>query len=388
MLALSFIFINSSCALNVYKSLLILDPKNIVSMLGMNRGSIIQRFSVAFTNTTSSSRCACGDTTTLKPVEDSTGNKTIDSHKYCIEHVKKYDRENYLAAICIKDFRIRRAVFSLRAFNVELSLIRDSTTNSDRAKLRLHFWSRLVDEIIRRNDEQDTNIDKLNAYYNYTPLAKELLDLFHLIDIDQKIKTCLKDLIGARVSAKVLGYQSFKSAQELELYCSKSNSSLYHLSTELSFQLYNIWHTNDDIKPTIGSVAEKLGVAHGLSNIIRGIPYNSTKNCCYIPEDMLLKHKLTKRDFANNNLDGNKIKDVVEELATRCQELLTDSYLEAIDIPNFFRQIFLPRVAIQANLNKLRKCNYNICDVNLKRRNELLPLNIWMASKYYRAPIL
>lgn len=356
-------------------------------MLGIIN-KITRRFSVPSIISTTSSRSTCGSTTARKSAEDSIGTKTIDSQKYCLEHVRKYDRENYLAAICINDARTRRAVFALRAFNVELSLIRDSTTNSDRAKLRFHFWSKLVEEIIRRNDEQDSNIDKLNAYYNYTPLAKELLDLFYLVDMDVKVKTCLKDLIGARVSSKVLGYKQFETVKELELYCSKSNASIYHLSAELSCQLNNFWNTAKDIKEAMNYGAESLGVAHGLSNIIRGIPYNSTKNCCYIPKDLLERHQLTTRDFTNNKLDGHKVRPVVEELAISCQMSVSDFYRHTLHIPNFFKQLFLPRVAIQTNLRKLKKCNYNICDPSLRLKNGLLPLNLWMASKYFRAPIL
>lgn len=346
-----------------------------------------QKSSFSLSNVAILKRSACGKAVDTSLAKGVFGNNTVDSQKYCIEHVKKYDKENYLAALCIEDYRSRRAVFALRAFNVELSLIRDSTTNSDRAKLRFHFWSKLVDEIIRRYDETESNMDKLNAYYNYTPIAKELLDLFHLIDIDRKIKTCLRDLIGSRVSGKVLGYKPFEDTKELELYCSKSNGSLYHLSVEFAFRLHNVFHTLFDIRPGITASMENLGIAHGLSNVIRGIPYNSTKNCCYIPKDLLEEHHLTTKDFTNNKLDGDKVRGVVEALALRCQYFVDKSYFENINMPNPFRQLLLPRVAIIDNLRRLRKCNYNICDPRLGRKNELLPLNLWMASKLYKAPI-
>lgn len=308
-----------------------------------------------------------------------------DSYKFCVDHVKKYDRENYLAALCIEDLLSRRAVFCLRAFNVELSLVRDSTTNSDRAKLRFLFWSKLIEEILKR-DSVDSK--KTNAYYNYSPVAKEMIGLFHLIDIDDEITTWLNNLIGARLSSKVLGYKPFQSNAELELYCSKSNSSIYHLSVVAGQQLHNTWFSNYGILTTAHSVAGNLGIAHGLSNVIRGIPYNSTKNCCYIPSDLLKKHNLTNRDFVNKNLDGEKISPVVESMATRCQELMNQVHIENRFLPNYFRHLFLPRVAIQSNLNKLKKCKYNIMDPRLKQRNNLLALKLWLATKCHRLPIL
>lgn len=317
----------------------------------------------------------------------------FESHHYCLAHIRKYDKENYLAALCIKDRLFRRAVVALRAFNVELSLVRDSTTNSDRAKLRLNFWAKLVEEIIRRDrqSENEHNLNKLTAYYNYTPIAKELLDLFHLVDIDEDIKERLHDLIGARLSSKVLGYKPFDTLKELELYCFKSNSSIYHIGWNLGLQLHNTWYTNYDILPRIKNISDKLGIAHGISNVIRGIPYNATKNCCYIPKDLLSEHNLTNRDFissTNRKLDPEKISPIVKSLATRCQSLLDEAFQDSRSIPGYFRQLFLPRVSIQINLKKLKKCNYNICDPRLTKKDGLLPLNLWMASKLLRAPIL
>lgn len=312
----------------------------------------------------------------------------IDSHKFCVAHVKRYDRENYLAALCISDPLLRRAVFCLRAFNVELSLVRDSTTNSDRAKIRFHFWSKLIEEIIRRNDTADTSLDKLNAYYNHTPIARELLDIFYLVDLDDDIKRWLTDLIGSRISSKVLGYKAFESLEELELYCSKSNSSIYHLSVISGQQLHNTWFSNYNIVKTAHSVSDNLGIVHGLSNIIRGIPYNASKNCCYIPNDLLRKHNLTNRDFVSKSLDGEKLSPVIKSLAMRCQELMKKVHFESGFMPNYFRELFLPRVAIQSNLNKLTKCNFNITDAKLRKKDELLPLKLWMCSKLHRFPIL
>lgn len=330
-------------------------------------------------------RNACGKTTTDAATSFE---RKVSPVSYCIDQVRKFDRDNYLATIFINDLKTKRIVFALRAFNVELSLVRDSTTNSDRAKLRLHFWSKLIEEIVRRNDRLDSNSDKLNAYYHYAPVAKELLDLFDLIEMDEMMKRRLNDLIGARVSSKVLGYKPFETMDELELYCCKSNSSIYHLAWSMSQQIHSVWNSPDDLITLLERISEKLGVAHGLSNVIRGISYNSKKNCCYVPKDVLEEFKLTNRDFIGKNFDAEKISLAVKKLALRCQTLLNEAYSDHSLVPNHFRQIFLPRVAIQDSLNRLKKCNYNLSNPALSVRNGLLPFDFWMASKYFRAPIL
>lgn len=312
----------------------------------------------------------------------------IASHQHCVKQVMKYDRENYLAALCIKDNRLKRIVFALRAFNVELALVRDMTTNSDRAKIRFHFWSKLIEEIINRNEQTSPDLDKDIAYYKHTPVAKELLDIFHLVNIDTTIEQYLKDLVGARVSSKVLGYKPFDTLSELELYCTKSNSSLYQLAWRLDHQLHNLWKPRHGLEPEFEKVSYELGIAQGLSNIIRGVPYNSTRNCCYIPKTILEQHQLTNRDFVTKQLDGVKVMPAIKTIATRCQELMNSVHRSMRPMPNHFRHIYLPRVAIQSNLNILKKCNYNICDPRVSKRNELLPLSLKLSSIYFRAPIL
>lgn len=307
-----------------------------------------------------------------------------DSHRYCLNHVKKYDRENYLAALCVEDIKLRRAIVALRAFNVELSLVRDLTTSAERARVRFHFWSKLIDEIsARQSENHEPSEEKLSAYYNYSPVARELLELFQNIKLVHSGRQWLHDLIGARVSTKASEYKPFESLEELELYCSKSNSSIYHLSFMAAGQILDL--PEDKL---ISSVSNSLGIAQGLSNVIRGIPHNSRKNCCYVPQDILEEHHLSWRDFARPNLDQARISPVVEALAQRCQVLIDSACGSYQHLPNSSRNLTLSRVSIQSYLKKLRKYNYNVCDDRLLQRNQLLPLNLWLASRFIKAPIL
>lgn len=310
------------------------------------------------------------------------------SAKFCIERVKQYDWENYVAGLCIDQPTLRRTVFSLRAFNVELALIRDVTTNSDRAKVRFYFWSKLIDEILARNKSvAGADGDKDAAYFKHTPIAKEMLDLFRMVDVDENMEGLLKDLVGARLSSKVLGYKLFENLDELETYCKKSNSSFYQLAWRIYMQAHSDSNCDDNLRLSLTNISHDVGIAHGLSNVIRGIRYNSTKNCCYIPQDILDGHGLTRGDLVTGKLNGERLRPVVESLACRTETLLTQAYRRHSDIPNYYRQLFLPRVAITANLKLLKKCNYNICDPKVDRRNNWLPLSMKMSSVYFRAAI-
>lgn len=369
----------------------------------IGRSIIVKRHPiVSIRSATTGNGCASSSTSERpnpnKESKSSTA-KTIETYNFCLKHVEKYDRENYLAGLYINDNLLRRINIALRAFNVELSLIRDLSNNSDRAKIRFHFWSKLIDEIVLRNNQSDsTDEAKDLAYYRQTPVAKELLDLFSLVDVTKEVESLLRDLIGARVSSKVLGYQPFDSMDELELYCLKSNSAIYQLSWRLDALIRHTSENSCDNHDT--SIFEQLsldlGKAQGLSNIIRGIPYNSTKNCCYIPKDVLEQFDLSNRDFVGKNLDGAKIKPAVIFIADRCRVLLSQVYLNLSRLSSVsyyyqyrhLRNLFLPRVSIESNLKKLNRCDYNICEPSLRQRNELLALNLKLASIYYKAPVI
>lgn len=319
----------------------------------------------------------------------------IDSHRYCVSHVRRFDRENYLAALFIKDKLTRRAVFCLRAFNVELALVKDLTSDLQRAKLRFHFWSKLIDEIARKYKEGDINIVKEKAYYKQTPIAKELLDVFHLVDVKGDIEEQLRNLIGARISSKIIGDEPLETMGDLELYCLKSNASIYRLAHRLSTGLHNMFPENLYVTEVNDRISDELGLAHGISNVIRGIPHNATMRCCYIPKDLLSEHRLAREDFMivdkvkeRPKLDGARIAPVVKALSQRCQSLLDSVRADQRHLTAYFRDLYLPRVAIQSYLKRLRKCNYNVCDPRLGVRNGLLPLSMKLATVHHRLPVL
>lgn len=356
----------------------------------------------------SQSRCACGKAEkmveAIKPPNASIQKtrspqpsmkphhppKSGDAHKYCVEHVRRHDRENFLAALCIEDPILRRAVLAIRAFNVELSLIKDSTSSTDRAMIRFHFWSKFVEEIVRRDGEEVvTNDHKSTAYYKQTPVAKELLDLFHLVKMDDGMRKCLEDLIGARLSSKAMGTKLFESMEELELYCEKSNGSLYNLCIRLNEGLRPNLKTSEQTMQILYDTSKSIGIAQGLSNVIRGIPFNASRECCYIPMDLFKEYQLKTRDFIGKGLDGDKIKPVVEFLSKKCQDSLNIVNVNQRKLLPQYRQLFMPRVGIQLSLNRLRKLNYNICDSKLQSKSNIrLPLNLLLTSKIPWAPVI
>lgn len=126
-------------------------------------------------------------------IEKNSNSKTIESpQKYCMNCVKyeiiyylllkiidfnfvlkinrKYDFENYLSTLLLKSSSLRRSAFAIRAFNAELSQIRDLTSTQLMAQLRLQFWFDLMDQIY--NNEHISSANQ--------PIAYEIQRVFHL----------------------------------------------------------------------------------------------------------------------------------------------------------------------------------------------------------------
>lgn len=68
---------------------------------------------------------------------------------YCANLVKQYDYENYLLGL-LTPSECRDAYFAIRAFNIEIALIKDQTNaNPHASRMRFNWWRGVLEEIYR-----------------------------------------------------------------------------------------------------------------------------------------------------------------------------------------------------------------------------------------------
>jgi len=72
---------------------------------------------------------------------------------------------------------------------------------------------------------------------------------------------------------------------------------------------------------TIDHTVSHLGKCQGIVNIIRGIPYNSKSGRISIPQDILLKYKVSYENIIRNSREQN-VRDAIYELASRANSHL------------------------------------------------------------------
>ncbi|KAM9308432.1 NADH dehydrogenase (ubiquinone) complex I, assembly factor 6-like [Gastrophryne carolinensis] len=69
---------------------------------------------------------------------------------YCSELVRKRDYEGFLCTLLLPP-ESQRSVFALRAFNVELSQVKDSVSQKNLGLMRMQFWRESLEEIYQED---------------------------------------------------------------------------------------------------------------------------------------------------------------------------------------------------------------------------------------------
>ena len=82
----------------------------------------------------------------IRRMSSSKGTSDNKSLQYCVNLVQKRTYEQYIATLILPP-KIRRCGFAIRAFNIEISSIRDQITTRNAGLGRSVFWQDLVKKI-------------------------------------------------------------------------------------------------------------------------------------------------------------------------------------------------------------------------------------------------
>ncbi|XP_054720609.1 NADH dehydrogenase (ubiquinone) complex I, assembly factor 6-like [Uloborus diversus] len=77
--------------------------------------------------------------------------KELFPYQYCRETVRKYDYENYLCSLLLSDSAVRSAAIVIRAFNAEISQIRDMVSTVSIGEMRFKFWKNALENTFKGN---------------------------------------------------------------------------------------------------------------------------------------------------------------------------------------------------------------------------------------------
>ncbi|KAH8303401.1 hypothetical protein KR059_009890 [Drosophila kikkawai] len=299
--------------------------------------------------------------------------------KHCMGLVEKYDYENYLSTLLLpRD--LRRAAFALRAFNVEVSRsisghVSDevlgpySMTASNAmyfdflqqiepqiAKLRLKFWYDSIDKCFEEESQP--------SYVKDQPVLRELK---HTVGGRKLNKVYLRRLVTARERPP---NKAFESVRELEEYAEQTFSSLLLLLVEISGVR--------DLQ--VDHAASHLGKALGIATLLRAIPHAGRQQAVCVPLEVLVRHGVSQERVIRGRSDDKGVEECIFEVASAANTHLNLARKLHDQVPRPVRKIFLPAVATDGYLERLRRANFQLTHKSCVGRDTLLPARLFWKS--------
>ena len=178
----------------------------------------------------------------------------------------------------------------------------------------------------------------------------------------------------------------FERVSDVENYYDSSICPVYLLVTE--FLIHHEKSKNASLAKKhldLDHVSSHLSKAQGISNLLRGVAHNSRCGLCYIPSDLLDKHRAKHEDFLRYR-ETKPIFDTCYDLASiaqthldKCKSLMSEG-----TFPRQYYYIFLPLIFVELSLNRLQKANFNVFHKSLYVRENNLPFKLWFRSLKYR----
>ncbi|HKM84153.1 MAG TPA: squalene synthase HpnC [Candidatus Acidoferrum sp.] len=221
-------------------------------------------------------------------VADGTSRKIAASYANC-HAIARAAHSNFYPAFFLLPKAKRDGIVALYAFMRMIDDVSDGGTNLAEKQRRLARWRTALDEAVTGNSQvfDGTAVKPLPG----EPLRGEAEILPALVDTVERYKMptrYLHDLIsGAEMDLTIQAYPSFA---RLEEYC-------YRVAGTVGLTCTHIFGFSD---PKALELAEKLGLAFQLTNIIRDVREDYAVGRVYLPEEDLARYGVAQADFGRD----------------------------------------------------------------------------------------
>lgn len=333
--------------------------------------------------------------------------------KYCVDLVQNRDRESYLCGL-LMPYEARKAYFAIRAWNVELASIKDSSTQKKSSggeadgpnvalQVRFQWWFDALNQIYEIPQEKENKIDKkdyapfsvsetLAASYLKNPIVRVLNYAVHEKQLTRRFIERLSEAREADLTR-----EQPESMTELIEYTDNIFSSLLYLTLE----------TVDVRDESADIVAQHAGIGIGLVTALRGLrmrllqgecpipkellpmnfPYDAlihTNNCSFADDDHEIHQDET--NLVLNEDEQWHLREAVEQMCITAYSHLSQAQELQGNVPKSARMCFLPVIPAMHYLKKLEKADYDIFDDKLMEHDNMTTLVLlgktWLTGKF------
>ena len=270
-----------------------------------------------------------------------------ENEKYCTALVRQADRDRYLATLFTPADR-RGALFSLYAFDIEISRIRDLAREPMPGEIRLQWWREVLEG--ERAGEAAAN-----------PIAGALLATLarHRLAVAK-----LTALVGARRFD--IYDEPMPTLASLQSYASNTAGAIFDCAARI-----------------LGEASEENALEAGqvqtIANVIVSLPHHAARRQLFLPLDMLRQYGAEPDDvFALRA--GPELRAVLAELRLRARRHLARIAELGAHIPEKIWPAYLSLAPLRPWLNAMENAAYQ------PFRPPVLPAwrsqwRIWRAAK-------
>ncbi|KAJ5098558.1 hypothetical protein N7532_005559 [Penicillium argentinense] len=349
-----------------------------------------------------------------------TAEEVTGAHKYCVALLSKYDRPSYTLSTFIPS-HARTFYVALRALNVSLSTIPDTTSSPTIGLMRLQFWRDAITKILAGAPPKEPVA---------ILLASAISDLNKRTNGRTRIsKGWLTRLINAR--EQTLTNDPYPNIAALESYAENTYSTLMYL-TLAALPMTSV---------TADHVASHIGKAVGIAAVLRGLPLvafppppsqspsgsagsiglnaGGRQGAVMLPLDIMAQTGVREEDVFRRGADAEGLRDAVFTVATRASDHLitVDQMLsnlragkdvghefehegeegheyESVDLTggrespldevNRAFGVFMPAIATRMWLDRLQQYDFDVFQPELLRSDWKLPWKAYMAFQRKR----
>jgi len=261
-----------------------------------------------------------------------------------------------------------------------LSAFRVLPKNKRKALYAVYAWCRYTDDIADAKKEREEKRDdmlqwheELEQTFAGNPSLTITENLKHCITTYPINKAYFLEMIEV-MQNDINGYH-YESWEELIRYCHGVASTVGLMSIEI------FGYT----KPETKAYAENLGIALQLTNIMRDISKDAHNNRIYVPNELLRKHQVSKRQLEDGPADENWIammSEFSEKIRTyyhKAKELLP-----ADDRKKQLPSIIMCRVYFKL-FNKIIKRHFEVFGPTIKIgkwKRISIAVHTWLTEKY------
>ncbi|KAH7067468.1 Squalene/phytoene synthase-domain-containing protein [Paraphoma chrysanthemicola] len=331
---------------------------------------------------------------------------------YCANLVQTYDAPSHILQTFIPQSS-RDAYIAIRAFNVDVARVADTTSTPTIGMMRMQFWRDTVTKALAGSPPKEPVA---------ILLAKAAEDLHERSDGKARLsKNWFHRIINTR--EQHLSNPPYPTLSALESYAENTYSTMLYLTLSALPQA----------SLTTDHIASHIGKAMGIAAVLRGIPLiafppqqplgtsnamtgqsGPTQGAVLLPLDVMADSNLREEDVFRQGAAAPGLRDAVFTVATRANDhlitaremlskLRSDGTLghdfehqndegreytpqqlgagqqQKLDEVERAFGVFMPSVATQSWLDRLQKADFDVFDQGLRKVDWKLPMRAYWA---------